>query len=107
MNECVKTGFNFRIIETGENYTGDLFYYGDAPDGLFQIRGIPKVQQNPQVPLHAWVVNVVLCQRKDSDWQDTNSGVSIVNPSWAFKEHIRQWYPELIGVIPGTHDTTA
>lgn len=107
MNPCIKTGLNFRVIETGESYTGDLFYHGEPPNGLFQIRGIPIPQQDPAVPIDVWVLNVILCQRADSPWQDTNSGISLVNPSFALKEHIKKYYPELIDIIPGVNDGQA
>lgn len=104
MNPCVKTGFNFRDIDTGEIRTGDLFYHGTPPDGMFQIRGIPIPQQDPQTEVDAWVRNVIYTQREGGVWLDTNSNVSLINPSWAFQEHIKEYYPELIAVLTGAQN---
>jgi hypothetical protein len=96
MNQCVKTGFVFRVIETGEVRNGDLFYIAD----LFQIRGVNPADAS-DYPLDAYVSNIVLSQRSGSTYKDSNLGISIINPSVEFQDHIRKWYPNLVGVIPG------
>jgi len=95
MNECIKTGFKFLELETGLVRTGDLFYFS----GFFQIRGIPKGTYPITKPYDAVVANVILAQRADSEYQDSNIGVSIIAPSQEFVEHVHKWYPDLKEVI--------
>ena len=95
MNDCVKTGFRFMELETGIVRTGDLFYFS----GYFQIRGIPKDTNPITAPYDAVVVGIILAQRANSEYMDSNIGVTIIAPKPEFVDHIHEWYPDLKLVI--------
>jgi hypothetical protein len=101
MNECVRTGLVFHLLQDDTYRTGDLFYYREAD--MFQIRGIPKGFEQPQ-PCDVTVMNCYICKRENSIYSDTNLGITLIAPSANFIKHIRDWYPELVNRIPGVKE---
>jgi hypothetical protein len=92
MNPCVKTGFMFYDVGSGIYSTGDLFYIA----GLWQIRGIPKGEFFRPMPIDATVLNCVMAERADEKYMDSNFGIRLIACSEDFKQHLKEWYPELV-----------
>jgi hypothetical protein len=95
-NPCIKTGVIFQVLETGDCYRGDLFF-----DGVeWQVRGftVPGIVTNHYDII---VSNVEIRQRSEKDpRRDTNPGIGLEWCSPDFLDHIQEWYPHLLRIMP-------
>lgn len=107
MNPCVKTGVVFIDRSTGHKHTGDLFFWRDRG---WQVRGVPcehhdaingpAVIDDIRSP-HVAVDGVSFVEREGCPtYVDTCFGIVLAACDDRFREHVRDWYPELVDSLP-------